>query len=78
VKRLVLALLALAVLATVRVYLTTPIQVCVAGACTPDYTAVAPPLPACPEDAVLVGVGDFDAGRWTAYACGPALDDCSG
>ena len=33
------------------------------------------PMPACEEDAVLVGVGDFEAGRWTAYECGPARDD---
>lgn len=32
-------------------------------------------VPRCPEDAVLVGQGDYDDGRWTAYVCGPALDD---
>lgn len=35
----------------------------------------APTLPACPEDSVLVGLGAFDSGRWTAYQCGPAVDD---
>lgn len=34
-------------------------------------------LPACEEDAVLIGTGAFDAGRWTAYVCGPAVDDYS-
>ena len=32
-------------------------------------------IPACQEDAVLVGTGDFENGRWTAYDCGPARDD---
>ena len=31
-------------------------------------------VPACAEDVVLVGVGDFDRGRWSRYECGPALD----
>ena len=31
--------------------------------------------PSCWEDSVLVGVGDFENGRWTEYRCGPALDD---
>ena len=34
-----------------------------------------PVLPQCPEDAVIVGAGEFESGRWTAYECGPALDD---
>ena len=38
-------------------------------------TAHAPQLPRCPEDAVIIGVGAFDAGRWDRYVCGPALDD---
>ena len=32
-------------------------------------------LPQCQEDVVLVGVGDFEHGRWTSYECGPAVDD---
>lgn len=32
-------------------------------------------IPTCPEDAVLVGVGDFESGRWDRYTCGPARDD---
>lgn len=32
-------------------------------------------LPRCTEDAVLVGTGSFDDGRWTEYQCGPAVDD---
>lgn len=32
-------------------------------------------LPKCQEDEVLVGVGDFAYGHWTAYECGPAVDD---
>lgn len=32
-------------------------------------------LPQCEEDAVLIGTGDFDNGRWSAYMCGPAVDD---
>ena len=31
--------------------------------------------PSCWEDSVLVGVGDFENGRWTEYRCGPSLDD---
>ncbi len=34
-----------------------------------------PAIAPCAEHAVLVGVGDFDGQRWTAYACGPARDD---
>ena len=33
------------------------------------------PVPQCEEDQVLIGTGDFDAGRWDAYVCGPAVDD---
>ena len=36
-----------------------------------------PVIPQCPEDAVLVGVGEFESGRWAAYECGPAVDDYS-
>lgn len=32
-------------------------------------------IPRCTEDAVLVGTGSFDNGRWSAYVCGPAVDD---
>ena len=32
-------------------------------------------MPECAEDVVLVGVGDYVDGRWTAYVCGPAVDD---
>lgn len=32
-------------------------------------------VPQCQEDVVLVGVGDFNKGRWTSYECGPAVDD---
>lgn len=32
-------------------------------------------VPACEEDAVLIGAGDFEHGRWSAYECGPAVDD---
>lgn len=32
-------------------------------------------VPVCPEDAVLVGYGAFEDGRWRTYACGPAVDD---
>ncbi len=32
-------------------------------------------IPLCPEDSVLVGAGDYEAGQWDAYDCGPALDD---
>lgn len=34
-----------------------------------------PSLPSCPEDAVLIGSGSFEHGRWSAYGCGPAVDD---
>ncbi len=32
-------------------------------------------VPQCHEDVVLVGVGDFENGRWDSYICGPAVDD---
>ena len=32
-------------------------------------------VPQCQEDEVIVGEGDFTAGRWSGYRCGPALDD---
>lgn len=32
-------------------------------------------MPRCTEDAVLVGAGDFENGRWDRYACGPSVDD---
>jgi hypothetical protein len=32
-------------------------------------------IPPCAEDVVIIGVGSFEDGRWTAYACGPAADD---
>ena len=32
-------------------------------------------IPECPEDAVLVGQGQFDNGTWYYYKCGPAVDD---
>lgn len=36
-----------------------------------------PRIPSCQEDAVLIGVGDFDGvtGTWDAYECGPSVDD---
>lgn len=34
-----------------------------------------PKLPRCEEDAVLIGAGAFQDGRWSAYVCGPAADD---
>jgi len=39
------------------------------------YMGQSRPVPRCQEDAVLVGEGDFNKGRWTGYVCGPALDD---
>lgn len=35
-------------------------------------------LPQCQEDVVLVGIGDFEHGRWTSYECGPTVDDYIG
>lgn len=32
-------------------------------------------IPACQEDVVLLGYGNFERGRWTHYVCGPAVDD---
>ena len=42
-----------------------------AGLLAPDP----PSIPQCPEDAVIVGNGEFDNGLWDWYSCGPALDD---
>lgn len=33
------------------------------------------PYPHCPEDATLVGLGEYNGGVWTKYTCGPAVDD---
>ncbi len=35
-------------------------------------------IPQCHEDVVLVGIGDFENGRWDSYTCGPAVDDFEG
>jgi len=35
-------------------------------------------VPNCPEDSVLVGIGQFEDGQWDSYECGPALDDFEG
>ena len=35
----------------------------------------APLFPKCQEDQVLVGVGEFEDGRWSGYDCGQAVDD---
>lgn len=32
-------------------------------------------VPVCEEDAVLVGMGPFENGRWDSYVCGPSADD---
>ena len=32
-------------------------------------------IPRCQEDVVLIGENTFDAGRWSHYRCGPAVDD---
>ena len=32
-------------------------------------------IPRCQEDAMLIGTGQFEGGAWTAYECGPAVDD---
>ena len=37
-----------------------------------------PVIPKCQEDVVLVGMGNFEDGRWDYYTCGPALDDFGG
>lgn len=34
-------------------------------------------MPVCQEDAVLIGEGSFEGGRWDRYGCGPAVDDYS-
>ncbi len=44
------------------------------GACTITIQP-APQIAQCPEDSVLVGLGDFDHGRYERYVCGPAMDD---
>lgn len=32
-------------------------------------------VPACQEDSVLIGNGQFTNGYWSRYECGPAVDD---
>lgn len=34
-----------------------------------------PAIPQCEEDAVIIGDGDFENGRWERYECGPSVDD---
>lgn len=46
-------------------------------AATAPTPAPTPDLPRCPEDAVLIGSGSFDGGRYSSYVCGPAVDDYS-
>ena len=41
----------------------------------PTTASLAPVIPACPEDAVIVGEGNFVNGRWDSYTCGHAMDD---
>lgn len=40
--------------------------------------ALNPLPPVCPEDEVLIGVGNYSEGRWDLYACGPARDSYPG
>ena len=42
------------------------------GELLPDLLAS---YPQCYEDAVIVGIGDFEDGLWSEYICGPSLDD---
>lgn len=35
-------------------------------------------VPNCAEDVLIEGYGNFDAGQWEFYRCGPALDDYIG
>ena len=37
-----------------------------------------PTVPACVEDSVIVGFGEYENGYWTHYSCGPAVDDYAG
>ncbi len=41
------------------------------------FATLMAPTPACQEDATIMGSGDFSGitHRWTAYQCGPAVDD---
>lgn len=32
-------------------------------------------IPRCYEDVSIIGTGQFESGRWSTYACGPAVDD---
>ncbi len=36
---------------------------------------VSDPMPRCAEDQSIIGAGEFEAGRWTRYECGPSVDD---
>lgn len=44
------------------------------------FAIVNPPpiIPRCPEDATIIGFGEYEDGRWDHYSCGPALDELSG
>lgn len=32
-------------------------------------------VPVCEEDALVIGTGEFEDGRWSDYICGPTADD---
>lgn len=32
-------------------------------------------MPACTEDATIIGQGEYTNGRWDYYVCGPVYDD---
>lgn len=50
---------------------TLALLLSIGSCCSADTSSVS----ACAEDVVLIGVGDFENGRWSHYQCGPALDD---
>lgn len=56
----------------VSILLAIVIAIGIVG-CTPIFGMQY--IPKCAEDAVLIGMGDFDNSRYTRYVCGPAMDD---
>ena len=47
----------------------------IAAGCGPGPVDAGRIVAQCQEDAVLIGMGAFEDGRWTWYECGPALDN---
>jgi len=67
-------LVAIAVLTLVQAVLVTQVVI---GLHADNRLLFERVIPVCQEDAVLLGAGSFENGRYSTYVCGPAADDYS-